>query len=179
MPNPAVSFQPPNIFGRDWERRGRVGDLRDDTGARARLGHARHWHRSWEERREHCTVRYFTDDGERRVGHGLHHRPSISAAAACSRSTATSPAAATATATATYAITPGETAATGQDEIYGTATPPAYNDATPVTSVDQGAVRVHARSRRCLSCLIPLGCKASWGKGPRQFSSWLLTDRIF
>ncbi|KAI9823671.1 MAG: hypothetical protein M1826_007689 [Phylliscum demangeonii] len=88
--------------------------------------------------------------------------------------TTTRAATATATATATSAINPGETAATGQDDIYGLVGLPAHNDA-PVTSVDQRAVPVHARLCRSLSCHIPLD---SWGKSPRQTSSWLPTDGI-
>ncbi|KAI9826694.1 MAG: hypothetical protein M1826_006576 [Phylliscum demangeonii] len=83
-------------------------------------------------------------------------------------------------ATATSAIggiSTGETAET--DDIYATAGLPADNDATPVTSVEQGAVNVHARLCRSLSCHIALGGKASWGKSPRQTSCGLPTDRIF
>ncbi|KAI9823670.1 MAG: hypothetical protein M1826_007688 [Phylliscum demangeonii] len=63
----------------------------------------------------------------------------------------------------------GQTIAIGrsQDGIYGPAAPPAHNDATLVTSRDQGAVNVHPRSCCSLSCHIPLGSKPSWGKSPR------------
>ncbi|KAI9826763.1 MAG: hypothetical protein M1826_006558 [Phylliscum demangeonii] len=123
MPNPTVDYEPFNMYeSKPWTREGILGLIRaQGPNCATRATVIAGWHESQLDKREHCTVVYLAGDGMGRTS-----RP------------------ATATAATTLAINRGHAATTGQGqgEIDGTADP-AYNDAHPGNSVEQGTVNVH------------------------------------